>query len=134
MFYSVLAATNKYQDIIDSDMFSPERWALAGEMIVVGMGMIFAVLATLWGVLAIFKLIFAGKTPKEPKAAPAPKTVAPAPVVETVPVAEASDDALVAVITAAVAAYIAEEEPGAYANGFRVVSFRRTGTRSWNAK
>ena len=113
--------------------FSPERLALAGEMTLIGMAMVFAVLAILWGVLAIFKMIFAKPEPKK-KAEPAP---APAPVAEPEPVVAVadSDDELVAVITAAVAAYIADQEPGAYAGGFRVVSFRRAnGGKAWNAK
>ena len=113
--------------------FSPERLALAGEMTLIGMAMVFAVLAILWGVLAIFKMIFA-KPESKKKAEPAP---APAPVAEPEPVVAVadSDDELVAVITAAVAAYIADQEPGAYAGGFRVVSFRRAnGGKAWNAK
>ncbi len=101
-----------------------------------GMGMVFAVLAILWGVLAIFKLVFAGKTPKEPKPVKVKpveqtsvQTVAPAPV------AQSNDAELVAIITAAVAAYMAEEGTDAYSGGFRVVSFKRVrGGRTWNTK
>ena len=50
------------------------------------------------------------------------------------PVAEANDAELVAIITAAVAAYMAEEGTE-YTGGFRVVSFKRVrGGRTWNAK
>ena len=61
----------------------------------------------------------------EPKPAP---TVAPAPT--------ATDDAeLIAVLTAAIAAYEAEQNPDVTPASFRVVSYRRTnGGRSWNAK
>lgn len=100
-----------------------------------GMAMVFAVLTILWGVLAIFKMIFAKPEPKKKEAPKAP--VAPvAPVAEPEPVAySAGDDELIALITAAVAAYISSEEPDAYTGGFRVVSFRRAnGGRSWNAK
>ncbi len=114
--------------------FSPERLAFAGQMTLIGLGMVFAVLAILWAVLSIFKIIFAKPEPKKQTApapvAPQPKAVEPAPVVNT-----AGDDELIAVITAAVAAYIASEEPEAYQGGFRVVSFRRAnGGRAWNAK
>lgn len=101
-----------------------------------GMGMVFAVLAILWGVLAIFKLVFAGKTPKEPK----PVKVKPveqtsAQTVTPAPVAQSNDAELVAIITAAVAAYMAEEGTDAYSGGFRVVSFKRVrGGRTWNTK
>ena len=33
---------------------SPERLEIAGQVVLIGMGMVFAVLALLWGVLAIF--------------------------------------------------------------------------------
>ena len=114
--------------------FSPERLALAGQMTLLGMGMIFAVLSLLWGVLAIFKLIFA-KPEKKVKAAPAPK---PEPVVVPEPVvapAASNDAELIAILTAAIAAYEAEQNPNAPAPSFRVVSYRRAnGGRSWNAK
>ncbi len=115
--------------------FSGEAWKYAGEMTLLGMGMIFTVLALLWGVLAIFKLVFAQKTPKaEPKkeAAAAPVEEAPTAVAEPTAPASTDDTALIAVLTAAVAAYRDEEgEVG----GFRVVSFKRAaGARGWNAK
>lgn len=122
--------------------FSGEAWKYAGEMTLLGMGMVFAVLATLWLVLTIFKLIFAGKDSKKEKTK-APAAVAKAveeSVVaveeDTAPVAEAGDDELVAVITAAIAAYMAEENGGEVpVGGFRVVSFRRaSGGRPWNVK
>ena len=45
---------------------------------------------------------------------------------------EDSNEALVAVITAAVAAHRAAE--GLDSDGFRVVSFKRVGGRHWNSK
>ena len=112
--------------------FSGERLALAGQMTLIGMGMIFAVLSILWAVLAIFKFVFA-KPEKKKAATPVAQT---APVVEAPAVEEtaANDDELVAVITAAVAAYMTQENPNAAPSGFRVVSFRRAnGGRSWNS-
>lgn len=113
--------------------FSPARLSMAGLMIIQGMGMVFLVLAILWMVLLIFKKVFykdlakASKAPKETKAAE------PAPVAPAAPVA--SDDALVAAITAAVAAYI-DSDPALssqFAGGFRVVSFKKkNGKTSWN--
>lgn len=112
--------------------FSPERLALAGQVTLIGVGMVFAVLTILWAVLAIFKQIFA--RPEKKKAEPAP-AAAPAPVIEEA-VEEAFDDGeLIAVITAAVAAYIENEDPAMAQSGFRVVSFRRAnGGKAWNAK
>ena len=121
--------------------FSADAWEYAGQMTLLGMVMVFSVLAILWGVLAIFKLIFAGKTPKAPKPPKAPKAPQAPKAEKTskakvpVLVQPANDDAqLIAVITAAVAAYMAEEGTE-YAGGFRVVSFKRVrGGRTWNSK
>ena len=116
--------------------FSPERWAYAGQMTLLGMVMIFAVLAILWGVLAIFQRVMASSSEqpaKKPVAAPVP-----APVAEAAPVASSSDDEVIAaIISAAVAAYMADEgnTDAAYNGGFRVVSFRRVqGGKAWNSK
>ena len=115
--------------------FSAEAWLYALEMTLLGMGMVFAVLGVLWGVLAIFKLVFARPQTKS-KAEAAPKeeqtvvaTAEPAP-------ATANDDAeLVAILTAAIVAYESENNPNAAPANFRVVSYRRTnGGRSWNSK
>lgn len=110
-----------------------ERAGYAGGVTLLGMATIFIVLSILWGVVELLhRALHRGdqKTaPAEAKAAPAPAPVpAPAPKAAPAPVRApaAGDDALVAVITAAVAAAMAEE---GYAGGFRVVSFRRTQNR-----
>lgn len=107
--------------------FSPVRLRKAGLMIIQGVGMVFLVLAILWLVLLIFKKVFY-KDPTATKKAEQPAPAAPAP-------APASNDALVAAITAAVAAYI-ESDPALssqFAGGFRVVSFKKkNGKASWN--
>jgi sodium pump decarboxylase gamma subunit len=114
--------------------FSAERLALAGQMTLLGMGMVFAVLAILWAVLTVFKLIFAKPEPKK-KAEPAPRSE-PVVIPEPVAVEEQADDGeLIAILTAAIVAYEAscgnEVPPG----GFRVVSFRRAnGGKAWNTK
>lgn len=123
--------------------FSPARWAYAGKMTLLGMLMIFSVLGILWAVLALFKVIFAGKSPKKEKQPKPPKTSSasadiPEDVLQVLVAAgiqayEADNDlTTVAVLTAAVSAYReAEGESGE----FRVVSFRRaSGNRAWNAK
>ena len=110
--------------------FSPARLKTAGLMVIQGVGMVFLVLAVLWLVLLIFKKVFY----KDPAAK---KTTESAPVVETVPASPAptDNDALVAAITAAVAAYI-DSDPALssqFAGGFRVVSFKKkNGKTSWN--
>lgn len=105
-----------------------------------GMVMVFAVLAVLWGILALMKFIMVGKTPK-----PTPKAEAIAEVIaESVavvedneePAIETDDGELVAIIAAAIAAYRESEGLGEeYTGGFRVVSFRRANSgRAWNSK
>lgn len=122
-----------------------ETIRLAWQTPLIGMGMIFAVLAILWGVLAIFKLIFVGKdskTPKQPKCKtpkqadtkPSDDAISPVITAEIQSYQEdqaRNDMALVAILTAAVAAY--REEEGAQGE-FRVVSFKRASSRAWNAK
>lgn len=116
--------------------FSGARWAYAGKMMLLGMVMVFAVLGLLWAVLTVFKLVMVGKTPKEAKPEE-PKSVAPTVTSASVPVPKAlSDEELVAILTAAVAAYRASEGMDAVdAGAFRVVSFRRAASgRAWNAR
>lgn len=120
---------------------SGEAWLYALEMTLLGMGMVFAVLAILWGVLCIFKLIFAKPNTKEEKASKEVKAEpTPAPKVESTsspaPVAAANDDAeLIAILTAAIVAYESEQNPNAVPGNFRVVSYRRAnGGRAWNSK
>ena len=126
---ALLSTTSGLQPAFTAEVFKD-----AGIMILFGMVMVFAVLALLWLILAIFKVIFAGREPKKEKEAIEPKTQA-APAAASAPVTVATDDtALIAVLTAAVAAYRVSEENGS-PTGFRVVSFRRTnGGRSWNTK
>lgn len=119
----------------DADLggfMSPERLELAGQVVLIGMGMVFAVLALLWGILAIFGKVMSrqGKQTGEP--APTPEAldaqIVPA-VSEPEPaVAETDDGELIAVITAAVAAAIESDEvlSSRFASGFRVVSFKKS--------
>ena len=108
-----------------------DRVSEALSVSLLGMGTVFAVLAVLWGVLEIFRFFFydlpkrkSGEVKKEEKTA---KPVKPAPVSAPVaaPVVNTGSDAeLVAAISAAIAVVL--DKP---ATSFRVVSFRRTGTR-----
>ncbi len=140
-----IALSDKYMaDIQEADAgddlggaFSGARLSMAGIMILQGMGMIFLVLSILWIVLLLFKKIFykdpskTSKTFKNTKNEK--KSEEPVPAAPAAPAA--SDDALVAAITAAVAAYI-ESDPALssqFAGGFRVVSFKKkNGKTSWN--
>ena len=116
--------------------FSADAWMKAAEVTLMGLGAVFAVLAVLWLVLSIFKLIFVKDTATKSKTEEK-KTAAPEPKPEPVAVAEKTDDGeLIAVITAAIAAYRASEEglTGDDVNGFKVVSFKRaTKGRAWNS-
>ena len=104
-----------------------ERAAYAGRMVLIGMGAIFLSLVVLWGVLEIFRRLVNGPGEEEtPTPAPAP---VPVPASPARPQAAPSDDALIAAITAAVAATLAEEN-GGVVPGFRVVSFRKATTVS----
>ena len=127
------------------EMTLAERAAYAGRMMLVGMLMVFAVLTLLWGVLAISKTVFYDMAKKRAEQASAASDVAAAsmtvsssaPVSNVSPLSAApstaSDDgAIIAAITAAIAAARAEEGNG---GAFRVVSFRRAqDTRAWNRK
>ncbi len=92
-----------------------ENLLLGVEVVLIGLGTVFAVLLLIWGCLALFKVFFAGakkETASDKIAAPAP--VASAPVVS-------NNDEIIAVIAAAIAAAEADCPGGK----FRVVSFRK---------
>ena len=129
MYYALSANVDtKYK------AFSGDAWAEAGKVTLLGLGMIFAVLALLWLVLSVFKLLFVKNNAKKPA-----QNIEKAPAAEEAPAPAAAttdDDALIAVITAAITAYRSSEEgmDSTDANGFRVVSFKRAGkSRSWNS-
>ncbi len=115
--------------------FSGERIAYALRMTLLGIGMVFAVLAILWGILAIFKVVFSGGE-KKPKASKKKADSEAVPAAPAAPAASAdTDPAVVAAITAAIAEMIASDEALSeqFAGGFRVVEFKRkSGKTSWN--
>ena len=103
---------DKYNQTLD---FS-EALGFGAEVVIIGMVAVFSVLGLLWGVLTVFKFVFAPASAKTK--APAPQPVTPAPVAYTA----ASDAEIVAVIAAAIAMAESESDSGMK---FRVVSFRR---------
>ena len=128
--------------VVEEDLggiFSAERFAYAGQMLLLGIGMVFLVLAILWMVLIIFAKTMGGaekpakpEKPAKAESKPTPKAV-PAPVAASAPAT--SDDAIVAAITAAIAMTIDSDPALAsqFAGGFRVVSFKKkSGKTSWN--
>lgn len=76
-----------------------------GEMITItvfSMGVVFATLLVISFILDLFKVIFAGKKPQEVKKEPQIQTITAAPAAASA----GTDEALIAVITAAIAATI----------------------------
>ncbi len=130
-------------DVVEEDLggiFSAKRWVQSGEMLLLGMAMIFLVLSILWMVLTIFAKTMGGaeKSAKPEKSAKAEKPAKaepkPAPIPVAAPAPATSDDAIVAAITAAIAMTI-ESDPALasqFAGGFRVVSFKKSGKNAWN--
>lgn len=118
-------------------IFSAERIEWAISVTVQGMVMIFAVLALLWGVVAIFKVFLHDipeKRAAKKKALASAKTeAAPVEQPEILPAAEQEDEGeIVAAITAAIAVMLQSDEyKDEFASGFRVVSFKRKGG-AWN--
>ena len=111
-----------------------ERTMYALSHTAVGMLLIFGVLGVIWAILAVFKVIFGGKSEKKGEAPVKQVQSAPAPAAKpaSAPVAApaTSDEEIVAAITAAIT--LMREAEGATGT-FRVVSFRRTGgARPWN--
>ena len=111
-----------------------EKLSTGFTVMALGLATVFAVLALLMIVLYLFRIIFYREKKPEPKTtpAPAPKHIeAPAPVKTEPEMVNSDDGALIAAITAAIAAYTSGDE--AFASGFRVVSFRRAEHSSpWN--
>ena len=113
------------------------------QVFVVGLGTVFAVLITLWLALILFKVFAYDLPQKKAKklAEESAKVESAAPVVtepvavEAVAVEESTaedDTQLIAVITAAIAAYNAQSGNSL---PFRVVSFKRAGgANGWNGK
>lgn len=117
-----------------TSMTMADKFSMSGEMLLRGMGTVFMVLIILWLILKIFGAVFGGTTKEKPQSAPAPKAAkaeapdapAPAPVQTAAPAQD--DSQLIAVITAAIAAY--QSESGKPNLPFRVVSFTRKNNAS----
>lgn len=104
-----------------------ERTAVALGNLVLGMLVIFTVMAILSIILTFTGKFFASRDNK--KKSQKPEAPAPAPVVEET--TAGNDEEIVAAITAAITCVLASE--GTPAPAFRVVSFKKTNTKhSWN--
>ncbi len=115
--------------------FSGARISYALRMTLLGMGMVFAVLAILWLILAIFKVALAGKETKPAKEKSESQRAETEAVLPPPPAAAGTDPAVVAAVTAAIAEVLASDPALSeqFAGGFRVVSFKKkSGKASWN--
>ena len=101
-----------------------DKLSIGGQVTLLGMGTVFSVLIVLWGMVELLHLILVGPEKKKKVTKVVEEITTPLvaePVRETVPAAPQTDDlALIAVITAAVAA-----ASGSSPSSFRVVSFKR---------
>ena len=109
---------SQYGDKIVNTVGFGESALFGLKIMLIGMATVFSVLCLIWLCLSIFKSVFSRTSEKSSKPAKVDE-VAPAPVA---PVVTASDDEIIAVIAAAIAAAESESVNGAK---FRVVSFRR---------
>ena len=103
-----------------------DNLGLAGQMTLQGLGIVFLVLAILWGAMTLFKLLLHDLPAKRKAAQKKTEAEVEATEPEAVPAqAETDPGELIAVISAAVAACRAEAGESDPA-GFRVVSFKKT--------
>ena len=117
---------------LTTSMGLSDRIGYALQRTLIGLIIIFGVLAVIWLVLSLFKVIFykdPNKKSTEKKSEKAPDPV-PAPTPVPVQTVEAEDDgAVIAAIVAAVSAMRSEQ---GITDGFRVVSFKRGTNKPWN--
>ncbi len=117
---------------LTTTMNTADRIGYALQKSLIGIIIVFGVLAIIWLVLSLFKFIFykdPNKKSEKKEAQPAP--AAPAPVAASVPVSSNNDAEVVAAIIAAISAMRNEEGIN---DGFRVVSFKRSSAKPWNKK
>lgn len=123
------------------DMSLTERLSYGAQVLVIGICTVFAALAVLWGVIAIFKIFMYDlpqkrakkKAEAELKAASDASAAQDTSEADEPEVATAgdSDAQLIAVISAAVTAYMSQQSGSALP--FRVVSYKRVrGAGGWN--
>lgn len=143
---STVVAFAEDKNLDGGEMTFAQRLPYALQGTITGLLMVFAVLALLWIVVSLSRIVFydtkkqSGKKVNENiGAVPAPvPEVKPVVVPEQPAVAEpvaADDGELIAVITAAIAAMIESGEyKDQFVGGFRVVSFKRSSSGAWNRK
>ncbi|MCD7711369.1 MAG: OadG family protein [Firmicutes bacterium] len=126
--------------LLDANADGAEELATVGEkattalqVFLLGLGTVFVVLIILYIVITLMGKIFYHDDKKKATKAAVPEPAAEAVALENaVPEQETDDGELVAVITAAIAAF-SEAGGGESVPGFRVVSFKRASTATpWN--
>lgn len=102
----------------------PENITQGAVVAIIGICTVFTVLAILWGVLELMRVVFTFKNKKAAKPAPAATAVAPA-----APAAPAEDEGeLIAVLTAAIAASLNQST-----YNLKIKSYRRVDSAPvWN--
>ena len=126
----VLGISSFANDAVLENAVKPfgERTVEALTNLVLGMVVVFSVMAILALILTFTGKFFASQDKKTVAKKAAESASAPAPVEET---PADNDEEIVAAITAAITCVLASE--GTPAPAFRVVSFKKTNTkRSWN--
>lgn len=138
---STIVAFAEDKNIDGGKLTFAERLPYALQGTVTGLIMVFAVLALLWLVITISKVIFYDLPKKKANKAARKDVVDTEPEITAeisesiLAIHEANDGELIAVITAAVAAMIESGEyKDEFAGGFRVVSFKRSSGKAWNRK
>ena len=127
------AAEDVFSTVMTDEFTLGDKVLKSLQMMGMGMGTVFAVLFIIWFALTLFK-VFMNDIPAKRKAKRAQneKVSAAAEEIptEALPESESDDGVTVAVITAALQAYMDAENNSV---PFRVVSFKRKGTASpWN--
>ena len=136
-----LLAEVDMNSVLNNGLNWGEKLAEFGKMLLIGMSCVFGVIFVIWLMLTIFRVVIydipnrRAKKEQEIKKAPvAVPTPAPAPVADVQPVTAGDDTVTVAVITAAIYAYLEANSEDGTVLPFRVVSFKRkkNGT-PWNS-
>lgn len=135
MYNIKLLAESDFTSVLNNGMSLSERLADGGRMILILMAFVFAVIFTIFlSQTIITKVIVSAQNKAEKKEQLKAEAPAPAPVVEAEDVAAEDDGVTVAVITAALAAYLAETSEDGTVLPFRVVSFsRKKSGKPWNS-
>lgn len=126
--------------VLNNGMSWGERLKDGGQMILIVMAFVFSVIFLIWLSQTIISLVVVALTSaasrKAEKKAPKPEPAAVSEVPQSIPAEPAVEDdsVTVAVITAAIAAYLASESPNGNVVPFRVVSFKRSNQgKPWNS-